>query len=115
MSDHDPFNPEQSKEDARRESFVQHAQHAEDIKRLMSEAWGRRLMWEWLEFCGVYRLSFTGQAPRTDFAEGTRNVGLMLLSSIMQHSPETWLLMHNEAQAAKLERKVAKQRGRRGA
>jgi len=56
VTQHDPFDPEQSREDARREALIGESQHAGDIERLMAEPWGRRLMWRWLEFWCSRRL-----------------------------------------------------------
>lgn len=105
MSQHDPFDPGQSREDARREALVGESQHAGDIARLMAEPWGRRLMWRWLEFGGVHRLSYAGpgQGEQTAFAEGTRNFALMLFASVMEHAPEQWPVMQQEAKKAEAE------------
>lgn len=104
MTVYDPLNPEESKEDARREALVESTQHASDVRRLMAEEWGRRLMWTWLEFGGAHRLTFTaGQPDQTAFNEGVRNFGLMLLASIMEHAPGQWLAMQQEAKQAAAE------------
>jgi len=106
---YDPLNPEQSKEDARRSALVAQTEHADDVRRLMAEPWGRRLMWSWLEFGGVFQLSFqAGQADVTAYKEGNRNFGLMLFASIMEHAPEKWALMQREASEAKAQRDAAK-------
>ena len=97
MAQHDPLNPQKSREDAEREKLVASTQQASDIQRLMAEEWGRRLMWSWLEWGGVYRLSYAGSAEQTAFNEGNRNFGLMLLGSIMQHAPAQMALMQAEA------------------
>jgi hypothetical protein len=101
VSDYDPLNPQKSREDAEREKQVNSTQQASDIQRLMGEEWGRRLMWAWLEWGGVYRLSYTGSAEQTAFNEGNRNFGLMLLGSVMQHAPEQMAQMQAEATQAK--------------
>lgn len=100
------LDPQQreAREDADRRKFIARAQQAEDVAWLLADPRGRRLMWSWLEFCGVFRTSMTGNS-QTFYLEGQRNVGLMLLGNIMQHSPEAFVRMQNEAQAAALEAK----------
>lgn len=98
MSEYDPLNRQKSREDADREKLVTSAQQGGDIKRLMAEEWGRRLMWSWLEWGGVYRLSFAGESShQAAFNEGNRNFGLMLLGSVMEHAPEQLAVMQAEA------------------
>lgn len=67
----------------------------EDVKLIMSTREGRRFMWRLLDFCGVYRNSFTGNSE-TFFKEGQRNVGLMLLGEIHEHCPDGFLTMLKE-------------------
>lgn len=99
--DYDPFEPSTAREDVARDKFVTRLQQKEDIKRLMSQKWGRRLMWSWLEFCGVRRTAMTGNS-QTYFLLGQQNVGLMLEAGIMEHAPESWVEMVNEAREARL-------------
>ncbi len=96
MSEHDPFAPRDSREDAERKRFIAQEQQREDMQWLMNDPRGRRLMWSWLSFCGLFRSSMTGNS-QTFFLEGQRNVGLMLQANILQNVPESWVLMHTEA------------------
>lgn len=98
--DYDPFEAPTAREDIARDKFVARLQQKEDIKRLMSQKWGRRLMWSWLEFCGVRRTAMTGNS-QTYFLLGQQNVGLMLEAGIMEHAPEAWVKMVNEAREAR--------------
>lgn len=98
--EYDPFEPSAGREDVAREKFVARLQQQEDIKRLMAQKWGRRLMWSWLEFTGVRRTAMTGNS-QTFFNLGVQNVGLMLEANIMEHAPEMWAKMVNEAREAK--------------
>jgi hypothetical protein len=98
VSEHDPLNPREAREDADRRKFIERQQQADDVAWLLADARGRRLMYSWLEFCGVFRISMTGNS-QTFFNEGQRNVGLMLLGNVMAHSPEAFALMRNEAKA----------------
>ena len=92
---YDPF-AQRSKEDKQREAFVNQAQQAEDVRKLMAEEWGRRLMWSWLEFCGARRTPMTGNS-HTFFNCGQQNVGLMLEAQVLTHAPDAWLRMVREA------------------
>lgn len=70
---------------------------AEDFKRLMSESWGRRVVWRMLEQAGVFRSSFTGNSE-TFFREGARSMGLLIISQINEHAPELYQVMLMENQ-----------------
>lgn len=67
-------------------------QEADDVKWLMSDKRGRRLMWGLLERTGLYRTSFTGNSE-TFFREGARNVGLAYMALINEHCPERYNTM----------------------
>lgn len=68
---------------------------ADDFRWLMEDKRGRRIMWRLLEKTRVYQSSFTGNS-QTFFLEGTRNVGLMLISEIQKHCPKHFVLMLQE-------------------
>jgi hypothetical protein len=70
-------------------------QKDEDMKKLLSEAFGRRIMWRMLERCGIYKTSFTGNST-TFFNEGRRAVGLEILEEIIASSPTSYTLMQSE-------------------
>jgi hypothetical protein len=70
-------------------------QEADDVKWLMSDKRGRRLMWGLLEKTGLYRTSFTGNSE-TFFREGARNVGLTYMALINEHCPERYNSMVSE-------------------
>ena len=63
-----------------------------DLKFLLNTEQGRRFIWRYLEFCGVYKSSFTGSS-QTFFLEGQRNVGLKLVAEIVDAQPEMYLKM----------------------
>lgn len=96
MSEYDPFRPKDAREDVERKQFIAQDQQREDVRWLMADPRGRRLMWSWLSFCGLFRSSMTGNS-QTFFLEGQRNVGLMLQANLIEHAPEAWALMHTEA------------------
>lgn len=94
MSSTDPFESE-SKQLADRKAAAKLASinDAEDLRWLMSNKRGRRIVWRWLEKAGVYRSSFNHSGSVTSFNEGMRNIGLMLLSEIHECCPEHYLTM----------------------
>ena|SRR3990167_2669389 len=73
----------------------------EDIRWLMSQEQGRRLMSRLISICGVYRSSFTGNSE-TFFREGQRNVGLVFIADAQSLAPNDFVKMlteHGSAQA----------------
>jgi len=71
---------------------------ANDIKWLMSNRQGRRIVWRLLAQAGVYRDSFTGNST-TFYNEGRRSAGLSLLSDVVAHAHDSYILMLTEAKA----------------
>lgn len=65
---------------------------ASDWRWLMGEKRGRRIAWRFLEKCGLYRSSFTGNSA-TFFNEGERNVGLKILGILMAECMEDYTKM----------------------
>lgn len=105
--DYDPLDlvgQARSKEEAERREQLARQNEAEDIKKLMSHAWGRRLVWRMLEKAGMYRTSFTGNSE-TFFREGMRNFGIMLTALINDNCPEQYALMVNESRKPEKEKK----------
>jgi hypothetical protein len=70
----------------------------EDIKWLMAHKQGRRFVTRLLDKAGVYRTSFTGNSE-TFFREGQRNLGLFVLSEVMEVTPDQHAQMLKEQQA----------------
>lgn len=66
-----------------------------DLRFLLNSPEGRRYLWRLMEFCGVYKTSFTGSSE-TFYLEGQRNVGLLVIRDIMETEPEAYLLMIKE-------------------
>lgn len=73
-------------------------QEVADIKWLMAHKQGRRYVWRLLEKAGVYRTSFTGNSE-TFFREGQRNMGLFVLSDVMEVAAENFAKMLEENKA----------------
>lgn len=98
-------NPIDTRAQDRARALAQERQRAaretekEDIKLLMSEAWGRRLVWRMLDRAGVYRTTFR-TSSEMGFLEGMRNMGLMLVTDIHEVCPDLYVKMLNEAKEA---------------
>ena len=71
--------------------------HEATVRDIMSTPSGRHWLWDHLSACHVFHSSFTGDALTTAYAEGERNMGLRLLSQIMQACPDNYILAQREA------------------
>lgn len=88
----------QAEEETRRRIRIE--QERDDYKWLLADPRGRRIMWELLSACGLYRTSFHSSGSQTAFNEGMRNIGIMLNARVIEHAPETWIQMSTEAREA---------------
>lgn len=79
---------------ARREA-LQRDQQLDDMRWLMSQAQGRRIMARVLELAGVERISFTGNS-QTFYNEGARSVGVPLLDEIKHCAWDHYITMLEE-------------------
>lgn len=70
----------------------------EDFKWLMAHAQGRRFIRRLLAETGVYRSSYNHSGSLMAFNEGKRNVGLMLMSELMELTPEHYFKLLKETQ-----------------
>lgn len=99
MADYDPFDIDGN---ARRKGLdealdrLRKKQHEEDFIWLLSGQRGRRIVWELLSNCGVFRGSFTGNSE-TFFREGMRAIGLRYLEMVKDVAPESFSDMMQEA------------------
>lgn len=66
-----------------------------DVREVMNTVRGRRFMWKYLAFCGIYKTSYAGE-HEIFYNEGMRNVGLKLLADVNEASPEAYLQMLRE-------------------
>ena len=102
MSNYDPLDlrsQERSKADRElRERLVRENEEA-DIKWLMGNKRGRRIIWRLLDQAGVFRSSFNTNAMTMSFAEGHRNYGLRILALIHSQCPELYPTMMKEQTA----------------
>lgn len=69
------------------------------VKQIMSSQAGRAWMHSLLGSCHCFSMSFTGEALSSAFKEGERNIGNMLISSIMATAPDEFIVMLKEHNA----------------
>lgn len=99
MNEHDPMQREEL--DRQREFKDTQGKRAKDTEKgdlrwLMKQKRGRRMMMRMLELSGVYRTSFSENALTMAFNEGNRNPGLYWLNQIHQHCSEQYTAMLQE-------------------
>lgn len=71
---------------------------ANDVKWLMAQRQGRRLMHRWLGAAQIYRTSYVAGDPNgTAYREGMRAFGLLLLGEVTAAAPEDYMTMLQEA------------------
>lgn len=100
-STNDPTDTKAQERQAASESSGQNLlrkTEVDDVKWLMAHKQGRRFVSRLLDKAGVYRTSFTGNSE-TFFREGQRNLGLFVLSEVMEFAPEQHAQMLKEQQA----------------
>ncbi len=102
MSNYDPLDlRSQDRSKAERELRERLARENEeaDLKWLMGNKRGRRVIWRLLDQAGVFRSSFNTNAMAMSFAEGHRNYGLRILGMIHTQCPELYPTMMKEQTA----------------
>lgn len=88
---------EEQVREAAEKSRTNREKQLDDVYWVLSTKQGRRFYYRILEECGVFRLSYrAGQPDLTAFNEGTRNIGLMLLTEINEACPDAYTLMMKE-------------------
>lgn len=98
MSDFDPTDTdaaEAREADKKAEQKQIADQDIEDLKWLMSDKRGRRIMWNLLALTGVFRNPFTGNSE-TFFRCGIMSVGQTYLGDMNEHCPERYTQMVTE-------------------
>jgi hypothetical protein len=68
----------------------------EDLMFVMADPRGRRVVWDQLEFTGVFSVGWDPSA-KIHFNAGMRNVGLRLFQELHQVCPDLYLMMAKEA------------------
>ncbi len=66
------------------------------VLQLMGTTSGRAWVYSLLEGCHIFASSFGTNALSMAFAEGERNVGLQILSQLMDFCPDLYMLMIQE-------------------
>lgn len=99
MDNKDPFDlhgQEASAQQKREREKLEQQSEESDVKWLMSNKRGRRILWRLLNQSGVFRLSFNTDSMLMAFAEGNRNFGNRILSLIHSQCPELYPVMVKE-------------------
>ena len=102
MSNYDPLDlrsQERSKADRELRERLARENEEADMKWLMGNKRGRRVIWRLLDQAGVFRSSFNTNAMTMSFAEGHRNYGLRILALIHSQCPELYPTMMKEQTA----------------
>jgi hypothetical protein len=97
---HDPLDLRGQERDAHARTErdkLTHENEGVDLRWLMSNKRGRRIVWRLLDQSGVFRLSFNSNAMTMAFAEGNRNFGNRTLSMIHTLCPEQYAVMVKES------------------
>lgn len=99
MSNFDPMDvqaQDRSKADADLRNKLAQQTENEDVRWLMANKRGRRIVWRQLERAGVFQLSFNTTAMTMAFNEGRRSEGLRILAQIHETCPEHYITMMQE-------------------
>jgi hypothetical protein len=85
-----PFNAADKESVAQRDRDTLRKREGElaDIRAAMADGVASRVLWRVLERCHVYQTSFTGHGSRDSFLEGERNIGLFLISEMIEADPK---------------------------
>lgn len=83
---------------ARKRAARKRVENMSVLKTLMSTKAGREWVYNLLLRCHIYETSFVqGDMQATSFKEGERNIGLSVVSDLMDGCPKEYLVMCNEA------------------
>jgi hypothetical protein len=99
MDNKDPFDlhgQESAAADKKERERLEQQSEESDVKWLMSNKRGRRIVWRLLNQSGVFRLSFNTDSMLMAFAEGNRNFGNRILSLVHSQCPELYPVMVKE-------------------
>jgi hypothetical protein len=84
-------------EAARKKEATRAEQQKLDLQRILEIPEGRRVMWRFLEHCGVYRSIFEPNS-RIAYNSGMQDVGHFIQGAIFDARPDALLQMMKEAQ-----------------
>ena len=84
--------------EAEKAAKVLEQERAQTTAQIMSTTQGRQWIWTKLSECHVFNTTHVpGDALGSAFREGERNSGLRLLSDLMSHCPDLYILAMREA------------------
>lgn len=94
----DPVQVERAEEEGR----TTRARLLDDVSRVVDSDAGRRFVWRLLEAAHCFHISFSADPCLTAFREGERNLGLMILTDLIEACPDRLADMarENDASAA---------------
>lgn len=90
LSDEKQVARAEEKEERRKETFK------EDLKSILKTPQGRRVMWNYISLCGLFRSTFSENSGLMYFAAGQKNIGAKIIDDIVKTDPETFMLMMKE-------------------
>jgi len=99
MTNYDPLDiksQDRDRSDKDLRGRLERESEESDIRWLMGNKRGRRIVWRLLDQAGVFRSSFNTNAMAMAFAEGNRNYGLRTLAQIHALCPEHYPVMMKE-------------------
>lgn len=67
-----------------------------DIIAVMNTPQGRRFIWRWLEKARIFRSPYAGSTNDTMVNLGEHNLGLAVMTQVIDACPDLYLLMQNE-------------------
>lgn len=82
---------------AEKASRLSERERMDFTRQMMSTTQGRSWASSFLVRCHIFATSFTPDALATAYAEGERNIGLLVLNDIMQACPDQYILMMRES------------------
>lgn len=68
-----------------------------DLRWVLSDKRGRRVVWKFLEFCGVFKTTFNNSGSVMCKLEGQRTVGLFILDMVTLADQSKLFLMMQDA------------------
>jgi hypothetical protein len=100
LSNYDPLDlkaQERGKSDKDMQLRLLREAEESDVKWLMANKRGRRIVWRLLDQAGVFRSTFNTNSMQMAFAEGNRNYGLRLMAMVHALCSEQYPLMIKES------------------
>ena len=81
-----------------KEAKAQREEELKDLRDVLKLKAGRKVLWRYLEECGVFTGGFVPDPNRVYFNEGMRNIGNIILLDVNEAAPETLMNMKKEFQ-----------------